>query len=106
MPHEELGLSHFEIRAKDGLARLGRFETKHGTVTTPLLMPVVHPGKSEVAPSQLVSEFKFQMVITNAYIIKSTDRFRNVALEKGVHSLLNFDGPIMTDSGTLTRWTS
>ncbi|RDE14892.1 MAG: tRNA guanosine(15) transglycosylase TgtA [Candidatus Thorarchaeota archaeon] len=98
-------MSQFEIRAKDGLARLGRFETNHGTVTTPLLMPVVHPGKSEVTPSQLVSEFKFQMVITNAYIIKSTDRFRDAALDKGVHSLLNFSGPIMTDSGTFQMYT-
>ncbi|MHA2117531.1 MAG: hypothetical protein ACW98J_01315, partial [Candidatus Thorarchaeota archaeon] len=43
-------MSHFEIRAKDGLARLGRFTTAHGTVKTPLLMPVVHPGKSAITP--------------------------------------------------------
>jgi 7-cyano-7-deazaguanine tRNA-ribosyltransferase len=98
-------MTHFEIRAKDGLARLGRFETKHGTVTTPLLMPVVHPGKAEVAPKQLMTEFKFQMLITNSYIIKSSDRFRDVALNEGVHSLLDFNGPIMTDSGTFQMYT-
>ncbi|MHA2188182.1 MAG: hypothetical protein ACW99V_08090 [Candidatus Thorarchaeota archaeon] len=47
-------MSRFEIRAKDGLARLGRFTTEHGTVTTPLLMPVVHPGKSVITPKEIV----------------------------------------------------
>ncbi len=97
-------MSNFEIRAKDGLARAGRFTTKHGTVKTPLLMPVVHPGKATIRPAELVSEFRFQMIITNSYIIKSHDRFRNKALDEGVHSLLEFDGPIMTDSGTFQMY--
>lgn len=97
-------MADFEIRAKDGLARLGRFTTKHGTVKTPLLMPVVHPGKSAISPRMLVDEFGFQMVITNSYIIKSHERFRNKALSEGVHALLDFDGPIMTDSGTFQMY--
>lgn len=97
-------MSRFEIKAKDGMARLGRFTTEHGVVRTPLLMPVVHPGKSEIKPRELVADFGFQMVITNSYIIKSQERFRDVALEKGVHGLLDFDGPIMTDSGTFQMY--
>ena len=97
-------MAQFEIRAKDGLARLGRFTTKHGTVKTPLLMPVVHPGKSVIRPSALVDEFGFQMVITNSYIINSHERFRNKSLAEGVHALLDFDGPIMTDSGTFQMY--
>jgi 7-cyano-7-deazaguanine tRNA-ribosyltransferase len=97
-------MAQFEIRAKDGLARLGRFTTKHGTVKTPLLMPVVHPGKSIILPRALVDEFGFQMVITNSYIIRSHERFRTKALSEGVHALLDFDGPIMTDSGTFQMY--
>jgi 7-cyano-7-deazaguanine tRNA-ribosyltransferase len=97
-------MTHFEIRAKDCLARLGRFTTNHGTVKTPLLMPVVHPGKSVIKPRALIDEFGFQMVITNSYIINSHDRFRNKALSDGVHALLDFDGPIMTDSGTFQMY--
>ena len=97
-------MAQFEIRAKDGLARLGRFTTKHGTVKTPLLMPVVHPGKSVIRPRALVDEFGFQMVITNSYIINSHERFRDKALSEGVHALLDFDGPIMTDSGTFQMY--
>lgn len=94
----------FEIRARDGLARIGRLETGHGPVRTPLLMPVVHPGKSAIAPSLLMNQFGFQMVITNSYIINSNERFRKKALAEGVHGLLEFDGPIMTDSGTFQMY--
>ncbi|MFX1272580.1 MAG: tRNA guanosine(15) transglycosylase TgtA, partial [Promethearchaeota archaeon] len=97
-------MTQFEIRAKDGLARLGRFTTAHGTVKTPLLMPVVHPGKSAITPQELITEFGFQMVITNSYIIRSHERFRTKAIDSGVHGLLNFNGPIMTDSGTFQMY--
>ncbi len=97
-------MTHFEIRAKDGLARIGRFTTKHGTVKTPLLMPVVHPGKSVITPRSFIDEFGFQMIITNSYIISSHERFKDKALSDGVHSLLDFDGPIMTDSGTFQMY--
>lgn len=97
-------MSNFEIKAKDGLARLGKFSTAHGTVRTPVLMPVVHPGKSAIRPKELVEDYGFQMVITNSYIINSHERFREQALEEGVHGLLEFDRPIMTDSGTFQMY--
>ncbi len=97
-------MANFEIKAKDGLARLGRFTTKHGTVKTPLLMPVIHPGKSVIPPKDLVDVFGFQMVITNSYIINSHDRFREKAIAEGVHGLLDFEHPIMTDSGTFQMY--
>ena len=97
-------MTHFEIRAKDGMARLGRFTTPHGTVKTPLLMPVVHPGKSAITPQDFIDEFGFQMLITNSYIIQSQERFRTKAVDAGVHGLLSFDGPIMTDSGTFQMY--
>ncbi|MFX1482111.1 MAG: tRNA guanosine(15) transglycosylase TgtA [Promethearchaeota archaeon] len=97
-------MTHFEIRAKDGLARLGRFTTRHGTVTTPVLMPVVHPGKSSIKAQEMVDQFGFQMVITNSYIIRSHEQFRDLAIESGVHELLRFKGPVMTDSGTFQMY--
>ncbi|MHA1613451.1 MAG: tRNA guanosine(15) transglycosylase TgtA [Candidatus Thorarchaeota archaeon] len=97
-------MANFEIRAKDGLARLGRFSTKHGTVKTPLLMPVIHPGKSIISPKDMVDVFGFQMVITNSYIINSHEKFREKAIAEGVHGLLDFDHPIMTDSGTFQMY--
>ncbi|MFW9798994.1 MAG: tRNA guanosine(15) transglycosylase TgtA [Candidatus Thorarchaeota archaeon] len=97
-------MSQFEVRAKDGLARAGKFTTEHGEVRTPLLMPVVHPGKSAIQPKNLTSEYGFQMIITNSYIINSHENFKKKSLSDGVHGLLDFDGPVMTDSGAFQMY--
>ena len=87
----------FEIRDRDLLARIGRFETKSGVVETPLLLPVINPNVQLVLPKTLQEEFNCKAVITNAYIMKKN--FRDVAVEKGIHNFLDFSGVIMTDSG-------
>ena len=51
----------FEITKRDGLARLGRFETKSGIVLeTPALLPVVNPKINTVSPRELYDEFGFR----------------------------------------------
>jgi len=97
-------MSIFEVRSKEGLARLGVLTTEHGDVRTPLLMPVVHPDRKAIPVQDLVEKYGFQMVINNAFIIHSKDNLRETALRDGVHSLLDFDGPIMTDSGTFQMY--
>ena len=87
----------FEIKEKDLLARIGRLKTKSGTVETPLLFPVINPSIQPVSPRKLKEDFGFEAVITNAYILKK--RFQNRPAEKGLHSFLDFDRVIMTDSG-------
>jgi 7-cyano-7-deazaguanine tRNA-ribosyltransferase len=87
----------FEVRCRDMLARIGRIRTKSGLIETPTLLPVVNPGIQLVPPRTLREEFKCSAIITNAYILKR--RFGADAITKGIHQLLDFDGPIMTDSG-------
>ena len=94
----------FEIKKRDGLARIGEFTTKHGKVRTPALLPVINPNMSQLFPTEMKKKFKAQMVITNSYIIKKSDRLREEALEQGVHQLLKTDMPIMTDSGTFQTY--
>ena len=86
----------FQIKQKDNLGRTGILKTEHGIVRTPALMPVIHPEKQKID----VKKFGAEIVITNAYIIYKSEELTKQALEKGVHSLINFDGPIMTDSGS------
>jgi 7-cyano-7-deazaguanine tRNA-ribosyltransferase len=97
-------MSDFEIHAKDGLARVGSFTTKHGVLRTPLLMPVVHPRKTAILPKELIDTYGFQMLITNSYIIRSNDQFKTKAVKDGVHGLLGVEVPIMTDSGTFQMY--
>ena len=87
---------NFEIKYKDGMGRIGVLKTPHGTIKTPALMPVIHPGKQTID----VKKYGADIVITNAYIIYKNEELRKKALKDGVHSLINFDGPIMTDSGS------
>ncbi|MDZ5809926.1 tRNA guanosine(15) transglycosylase TgtA [Halorubrum sp. AD140] len=93
---------HFEIRDHDAAGRIGRLEVPRAgvTVETPALLPVVNPNVLTVEPSRLRGEFGAEMLITNSYIIRSTDRIRDRVLEQGLHEFLGFDGAIMTDSGS------
>lgn len=87
---------NFEIKYKDARGRAGILKTPHGNIKTPALMPVIHPGKQTLD----VKKFGAEIVITNAYIIYKNKDLRVKALEDGVHSFINFSGPIVTDSGS------
>lgn len=89
----------FEIVNKDLLGRIGKLYTPHGVVETPTVMPVINPNLRLIEPDEL-KRYGAQMIITNSYIIKRTERLRKKALKNGLHSMLGFDGPIMTDSGS------
>ena len=88
----------FEILHKDLAGRIGRLSTLHGTVETPLLMPVINPHLPLIPPEELAS-MGAEMIITNSYIINQDPDLREGAIEQGLHDLLGFPGPIMTDSG-------
>jgi len=90
----------FEIKNRDAAGRLCKFSTKHGTVTTPNLMPVINPNKMIITPREMKKLFGTEIVITNSYIINKDEKLKETALKQGVHTLIDFDGPIMTDSGT------
>lgn len=89
----------FEILDKDAGGRIGKLRTPHGIVETPTVMPVINPNIQLISPKEMRS-FGAEILITNSYIIYRKEELRSVALEKGLHELLGFDGPIMTDSGS------
>lgn len=86
----------FEIKAKDNRGRVGVLKTNHGNIKTPNLMPVIHPRKQAID----VKKYGADIVITNAYLIYKDEDLKQKAIDKGLHELINFDGPIMTDSGS------
>ena len=86
----------FEIKAKDNRGRVGVLKTNSGDVKTPNLMPVIHPRKQTID----VKKYGADIVITNAYLIYKDEDLKKKAAEIGLHKLINFDGPIMTDSGS------
>ena len=92
----------FEIRDQDGLGRIGELSVPRAgvTVETPALLPVVNPHVRTVEPARMQSEFGADILITNSYIFYGSDDYREEALDRGLHDVLEFDGAIMTDSGS------
>lgn len=86
----------FEIKDRDLAGRIAKLKTGHGTIETPTILPVVNPNKLTIAPNEL-AKYGAEALITNSYILWKD--FAQEALDQGVHNLLNFNGPIMTDSG-------
>ncbi len=88
----------FRVRKSDASARLSDLKTKSGTLTLPEFFPVYNPNKPVVTPEEM-KEMGIRALITNSYIIYKSGELRERALEQGIHSLLGFDGIVMTDSG-------
>ncbi len=88
----------FRVRKSDASARLSDLKTKSGTLTLPEFFPVYNPNKPVVTPKEM-KEMGIRALITNSYIIYKSEELRRRALELGIHSLLGFDGIVMTDSG-------
>jgi 7-cyano-7-deazaguanine tRNA-ribosyltransferase len=97
-------LVSFEMTGRDGLARLGILRTPHGAASTPALMPVIHPGIQTIPPLEMRQLFGAEIVITNSYIIRGREEFREKALKEGLGKLIGWDGPVMTDSGTFQSY--
>ncbi|MCI4323843.1 MAG: tRNA guanosine(15) transglycosylase TgtA [Thermoplasmata archaeon] len=95
----------FELLERDGLARLGRFTTPHGVIETPALLPVVHPDRERqpIPPEVMRQEFGAKAIITSSYILWRSPVLRPRAEVEGVHKIVGFDGPIMTDSGAFQQ---
>ena len=96
--------STFEVKDTDLAGRSGVLAVNGKKVRTPELMPVVNPNMflqgRAVSPEELKETFGFDMIITNSYIIRKTPGLLEKIQGKGLHDFLNFDGVIMTDSGT------
>ena len=87
----------FKILHRDGMGRVGRLNTSHGDMTTPTLMPVIDPRDIVLSPRDMRREFGAELVITNAYLTRR--HFGETATKQGIHSVLDYDGPVMMDSG-------
>ncbi len=89
----------FEVNQTDGKARAGRLTTPHGEVATPIFMPVGTAATVKgVTPAQ-IREAGSSMVLANTYHLMLRQGEQTVAKLGGVHRMMNWDGPILTDSG-------
>ena len=94
----------FETLCEDGAARRGRLTTRHGTVETPVFMPVGTYGTVKgVTPAQL-TDLGTQILLGNTFHLMLRPGDRTIASLGGLHEFMQWPGPILTDSGGFQVW--
>ena len=90
----------YQLIKQEGHARLGDFETVHGTVHMPAFMNVATTGAIRGAVSAYdLKELHCQVQLCNTYHLHLRPGDENVHTLGGLHKFTGWDGPILTDSG-------
>lgn len=84
----------------DTQARCGQIETAHGTIETPIFMPVGTVGTvKSVEPRDLRAEVQAEIILGNTYHLYLRPGTALLEQAGGLHPFMRWDGPILTDSG-------
>lgn len=84
---------------KNTKARRGRLATPHGTVETPVFMPVGTQATVKAMRPEQVAELGAQIILSNTYHLYLRPGSDVIREAGGLHRFMNWDGPILTDSG-------
>ena len=88
-----------QITATDGAARTGAITTLRGAIRTPAFMPVGTAGTVKAMYPEQVKALGADIVLGNTYHLMLRPGAERVARLGGLHHLMRWDGPILTDSG-------
>ncbi|NQT31414.1 MAG: tRNA guanosine(34) transglycosylase Tgt, partial [Deltaproteobacteria bacterium] len=80
-------------------ARAGELVTPHGTVPTPVFMPVGSQGSVKTLTPEEVRDTGMTMLLANTYHLYLRPGIPVVERAGGLHKFMGWDGPILTDSG-------
>jgi queuine tRNA-ribosyltransferase len=89
----------FDLLAKDGAARAGTLHTAHGDVPTPTFMAVGTAGTVKAMTADSVRATGANIVLGNTYHLMLRPGAERVARLGGLHKMMDWPGPILTDSG-------
>jgi queuine tRNA-ribosyltransferase len=89
----------FTLTHRDGAARRGRITTPHGTIETPVFMPVGTQGSVKALTNRLLEDAGAAIVLGNTYHLHLRPGDRLVARLGGLHRFTGWARPILTDSG-------
>ncbi len=89
-------LKHVE---KNTGARYGILHTPHGDVETPMFMPVGTQATVKGIWPEMLKEMNSQVVLANTYHLWLRPGDDVVKMAGGLHKFMNYDGPMLTDSG-------
>jgi len=80
-------------------ARIGRLTTPHGAIETPVFMPVGTQGTVKAMSPDELKEIGSQIILSNTYHLFLRPGHELIKKLGGLHSFINWDKPILTDSG-------
>lgn len=91
----------FNIKKQDeqSLARYAILETKHGEVETPAFVPVATKATLKSLTPEQIKSLGVQIMISNTYHLYLEPSHELIKKAGGLHKFMNWDGPLMTDSG-------
>ena len=89
----------FELKKTSGQARLGRIATAHGPIDTPVFMPVGTAGTVKAMTADAVRSTGAQIILGNTYHLMLRPGAGRVERLGGLHQMVDWPGPILTDSG-------
>ena len=89
----------YAVEAEQGRARAGRFVTPHGVVETPAFMAVGTLATVKALDPRDLRAMHAQMILANAYHLHLRPGDELVRELGGLHEFMQWDGPILTDSG-------
>ncbi|MFN3260029.1 MAG: tRNA guanosine(34) transglycosylase Tgt [Pikeienuella sp.] len=91
--------ARFTLLAADGAARLGRIDTPRGEIRTPAFMPVGTAATVKAMRPESVRETGADILLGNTYHLMLRPGAERVARMGGLHRFMNWERPILTDSG-------
>ncbi|MDQ2102346.1 tRNA guanosine(34) transglycosylase Tgt [Azospirillum isscasi] len=89
----------FELLKTDGRARRGRVSTAHGVINTPAFMPVGTAATVKAMTTDAVKSTGAEILLGNTYHLMLRPTAERVGQLGGLHRFMNWDKPILTDSG-------
>ncbi len=90
---------HFKLLKTDGNARRGQVTLNHGTVQTPVFMPVGTYGTVKAMSPLELNEIGAQIVLGNTFHLWLRPGLDVIAAHGGLHRFMGWNKPILTDSG-------
>ena len=89
----------FALQAQDGKARAGKIETPRGSIHTPIFMPVGTLGTVKAMTPEELKDIGAEIILGNTYHLHLRPSDSLIAKLGGLHRFMNWDRPILTDSG-------
>ncbi|MFN2100784.1 tRNA guanosine(34) transglycosylase Tgt [Altererythrobacter sp. MF3-039] len=89
----------FSIEATDGKSRLGKIAMERGEIRTPAFMPVGTAATVKAMKPEVVRETGADIILGNTYHLMLRPGAERVAKLGGLHKFMNWQRPILTDSG-------